>query len=129
MLSNAKRFAAAASAALAIAAGVAPPAAGSAEAPCRAAVAQSTGSEVAIVLEGHYRWPKSTTAHVRLTCHIVQNGLKVVSVSDPLPGHVAALVSDERIGTDPFSICHSIYVTERALTPPLPTDAYSFTNC
>ncbi len=89
------------------------------------AVSHSTGSEVAVVLEGHYRWTKDRTADVRLTCHLVQNGVKVVSVTDPLSGHVAALVSDQRIGTDPFSVCYTIMVSNQ----PAPWDWLTMTNC
>jgi hypothetical protein len=128
MLANTKRLTAVAAAVLALSAAIPVTSAGAVPEICNA-VSHSTGSEVAVLLEGHYRWPKSTTAHVSLTCHIVQNGVKVVSVSDELPGHIAALASDERIGTDPFSVCYSIYVTDRPLTPPFPIHAYSTTNC
>ena len=129
MLSRTKRFAGVAAAALAVSAGIPATTAGAAAGPCTAVVSQSTGSEVAILLEGHYRWPKSSTADVRLTCHIVQNDVTVVSVTDPLTGHVAALASDVRIGTDPWYVCYSIYVTNRPNLPPYPTDFYSYSNC
>lgn len=129
MLSKARRLAGVAAAVLAVSAGIPATPAGAAAGPCTAVVSQSTGSEVAIVLEGHYRWTKSNTADVRLTCHIVQNGVHVVSVSDELRGSVAALASDERIGTDPFYVCYSIYVTDRPNLPPYPTDFYSYSSC
>jgi hypothetical protein len=110
MLSKTKRFAGVAAAMLAVHAGI--PAAGAAASPCRAVVAQSTGSEVAILLEGHYSYSGDNgPIEVSLTCHIVQNGVKVVSVGDFLSGPTAALVSDERIGTDPFYVCYTFAVT------------------
>ncbi|HEV2757596.1 MAG TPA: hypothetical protein VG318_17670 [Actinomycetota bacterium] len=118
------RRACAALAALALSASIPATTAGAATSTCNA-VTHSTGSEVAVVLEGHYRWPKDNTADVRLTCHIVQNGVKVVSVTDPLSGHVAALVSDARIGTDPFSVCYTIMVSNQ----PAPWDWLTMTNC
>jgi DNA-binding beta-propeller fold protein YncE len=94
-------------AALAIAALPATGAGAVAAGPCRA-VAQSTGSEVVVVLEGHYS--DKDGGDVRLTCHLVQGGSKVVSVTDPLTGPVAATVSDQRLGTAPFRVCYSLAI-------------------
>ncbi|HEV2757597.1 MAG TPA: hypothetical protein VG318_17675 [Actinomycetota bacterium] len=126
MLCRTRRAAATAAAVLTVAAGIAAPTAAAADGPCQAVASQSTGSEVAVVLEGHYRWPKDTTSDVRLTCHLVQNGVKVVSVTDPLRGHVAALVSDARIGTDPFTVCYTIYVSDPG---PVTWPYFTTTNC
>jgi hypothetical protein len=124
MLLKTRRYAASVAAVLAVSGAI--PATTAAAAPdvCNA-VSHSTGSEVAVVLEGHYRWPKDNTSDVRLTCHIVQNGVKVVSVTDPLSGHVAALVSDQRIGTDPFTVCYTILVSNN----PAPWNWLTMTNC
>jgi hypothetical protein len=80
---------------------------GASLAPCRA-VSQSTGSEVAVVLEGSYT--DKAGGDVFLTCYLVQNGVRVASVRDPLVGPVAALVSDQRLGTAPFSVCYTVSV-------------------
>ena len=108
MHSRTKRLTGIATAVLALSAAV-PAASASALAvvPCRA-VAQSTGSEVAIVLAGHY--VDSEGGDVTLTCHIIQNGVRVVSVRDPLIGPVAATVSDQRLGTAPFRVCYTVSI-------------------
>lgn len=124
MFSKTRRLTGTIAMGLVISAGLPAPTAGAAPGTCNA-VSRSTGSEVAVVLEGHYRWPKDNTADVRLTCHIVQNGVKVVSVTDPLSGHVAALVSDQRIGTDPFTVCYTIMVSNQ----PAPWNWLTMTNC
>lgn len=122
MLSKTKRLAAVATAALAISAVV--PAASAtavAPAPCRA-VSQSTGSEVAIVLVGHY--VDSEGGDVTLTCSIIQNGVRVVSVKDPLIGPLAATVSDQRLGTAPFRVCYTVSIEGLS-----PWNYKSYTNC
>lgn len=124
MLSRTKRLAVVAAAALAVSAGIPATTAGAATGPCMG-VTHSTGSEVAILLVGHYTWTKDRTADVRLTCHIVQNGVKVVSVTDPLSGNVAALASDERVGTDPFYVCYTISISNQ----PAPWNWLTFSNC
>lgn len=128
MLTRTRRLVGVAAAALAVSAALPAPVAGAVDdAPCNAAVTQSTDSEVAILLEGHYVWNKRD-GHVRLTCHIFQNGVEVAAVSDQLPGWIAALASDERIGTDPFYVCYSIYVTATN-GPPLPRPTYTYSSC
>ena len=128
MLSRTRRFAALAVTALAVSAGIPATAAGTAASPCRAVVSQSTGSEVAILLEGHYSYSGGDRpVEVSLTCHIVQNGVKVVSVGDFLSGPTAALVSDERIGTDPFYVCYTVAVTP--IGGPLMEDYPHGTDC
>ena len=124
MRSKTRRYAAAVTAVLAVSAAIPATTAGAAPDICNA-VSHSTGSETAVLLEGHYRWPKDRTADVRLTCHLVQNGVKVVSVTDPLSGHVAALASDERIGPDPFQVCYTVMVSNN----PAPWDWLTMTNC
>jgi hypothetical protein len=124
MLSKTKRLTAVAAAAVALSAALPATSAGAVPGTCNA-VTHSTGSEVAVLLEGHFRWAKDTRADVRLTCHIVQNGVKVVSVTDPLSGNVAALASDARIGTDPFRVCYSIMLNYQ----PAPWDWATMTDC
>ncbi|HEV2757599.1 MAG TPA: hypothetical protein VG318_17685 [Actinomycetota bacterium] len=116
-------------AAVALAAPISAPAAGAAESPCRAVVSPSTGSEIAIVLEGHYTYsgPHANISDARLTCHIVQNGVRVVSVTDPFEGPTAALLSDERIDAGPFSICYSLDVLR--ILGPQPSDYPSSSDC
>jgi hypothetical protein len=92
-------------------------------APCRAD-ARSTGSEVAIVLTGEY--VDRTGSDVTLTCILVQNGVRVVSVRDPLGGPVAALASDQRLGTAPFSVCYD--VVGHKMVDDFGT-TYHYTNC
>ena len=94
---------------------------------CRAVVSHSTGSEIAILLEGRYTHSGDGNAEARLTCHIVQNGVKVVSVTDPLEGPHAALASDERIAPDPFYVCHELTVWK--ILGPQPIDYPHDTNC
>ena len=60
-----------------------------------------------------------------LTCHLVQNGVRVASVRDPLVGPVAALVSDQRLGTAPFRVCYTVSVQN--LDPWGPY--YYYSNC
>jgi hypothetical protein len=124
MLSKTKRLTAVAATVLALCASTPAASADAALGTCNA-VSHSTGSEVVVLLEGHYRWAKDTTADVRLTCHIVQNGVKVVSVTDPLSGNFAALASDARIGTDPFHLCYTIMVNNQ----PAPWNWVTMTNC
>lgn len=78
-----------------------------APAPCRA-VSQSTGSEVAILLEGHYA--DTQGGDVTLRCYLVQNGVTVASVTDPLVGPVAALAADQRLSTAPFRVCWEVTI-------------------
>lgn len=120
---------AAAAVATAAFAGMPARAAGAAESPCRAVVSQSTGSETAILLEGHYSYsgPDAGISDTQLTCYIVQNGAKVVAVSDQLEGPTAALVSDERIDPHPFTICYSVVVVRRL--GPQPEDIPSASDC
>ena len=107
MLSKTKRFTGVVVAALIVSAGIPAGTAAATLAPCRAVVSQSTGSEVAIVLTGEYL--DRAGGNVLLTCVIVQNGVRVVSVQDPiLVGSFAALASDERLGTDPFYVCYEV---------------------
>jgi hypothetical protein len=127
MLSRTGRFAGVAAAVLAVTAGLPAGAAGAADGPCRAVVSQSTGSEVAILLEGHFSSSRRNAPDVTLTCHIVQNGVKVVSVTDPFSGAFAALASDERIGTDPFYVCYTL--TDVPTLGPLPEEDYTSTDC
>lgn len=90
---------------------------------CQAAVSQSTGSETAVVLVGRYvdqKWRGVVT----LTCHIVQNGVKVASASDVSTGSVAVVASDERIPPGPFTVCHEV----RIFVPATMTHYY-MTNC
>lgn len=120
MLSKTRRFAAVATAAFALSAALPAGTAAGAPVTCRA-VSASTGSEVAIVLQGQY--VDKAGGDVRLTCHIVQNGVKIVSVTDPLTGPVAATVSDQRIGTAPFRVCYSVAI--EPLNPWAPYFVYS----
>lgn len=119
-----RRLAAVVAAAAALSAAVPVTTAGAtiAAGPCRV-VSQSTGSEVAIVLEGHYTTKNG--GDVTLTCSIIQNGVRVVSVKDPLTGPVAALASDQRLGTAPFRVCYSVTIED--LNPWGPY--YSYSDC
>ncbi|HEV2757598.1 MAG TPA: hypothetical protein VG318_17680 [Actinomycetota bacterium] len=112
MLSRTRRVAATVAAVLAVAGGMAAPTAAAAEGPCQAAVSQSTGSEIAIVLEGHFTYSGSNSAlaDANLTCHIVQNGVPVVTVSDQLVGPTAITVTDQRIDPDPYHVCYALEV-------------------
>jgi hypothetical protein len=96
---------AAAAAAIAAAAPASRAVADTAAGPCKV-VSQSTGSEVAIVLVGNYT--TKTGGDVILTCYLVQNGVKVASARDSLRGPVAALVSDQRLNTSPFTVCYAV---------------------
>lgn len=107
MLSKAKRLIGVAAAAVAVSAALPAPTAGAALAPCRA-VSQSTGSEVAIVLEGQY--VDKSGGDVVLTCYLVQNGVRVASARDPLVGPVAVLASDQRLSTVPFTVCYTVSI-------------------
>lgn len=121
MLSKAKRLTGLAATALAVSAALPAAPAGAALGPCTA-VAQSTGSEVAVVVEGDYvdnKW----LGNVSLTCHLVQNGVTVASIKDPLIGPVATLASDQRLGTDPFHVCYSVHIGKPF------GGSVSFTNC
>ena len=109
MLSRTRRFAAIAVTALVVSAGIPATTAGAALQTCQAAVSQSTGSETAVVIVGQYadnKWRGIVT----LTCHIVQNGVKVASKSDMTSGSVAVLVWEERIPPEPFTVCHEIRI-------------------
>ena len=128
MLSRTRRFAGVAVAALALSAGIPAATAGADSIElCRAVVSHSTGSEIAILLEGRYTHSGDGNAEARLTCHIVQNGVKVVSITDPLEGPHAALASDERIDPDPFYVCHELTVWK--ILGPQPIDYPQDTNC
>lgn len=129
MRSRPRRLAGVTAAALAVFAAIPATPSGAAIRPCQAVVSQSTGSEIAIVLEGHYTYsgPDASISDARLTCHIVQYGVKVVSVTDPFEGPTAALVSDERIDPDPFSICYSLDVVR--ILGPQPIDYPSSSDC
>lgn len=124
MAHKTKRLVAVAAAVAALSAAMPAATAGAALAagPCRA-VSQSTGSEVAIVLEGHYTTKNG--GDVTLTCSIIQNNVRVVSVRDPLTGPVAALASDQRLGTAPFRVCYSVTIED--LNPWGPY--YSYSDC
>lgn len=124
MLSRTKVFAGLTAVVAAVSAGV--PAAGAAPSPCQA-VSQSTGSEVQVVVEGHYSYTRGN-AEVTLTCKLIQNGVTLKSVSDPMWGPVAALAFDERIGTQPFSVCYWLLIKE-AGPEGFPTNHYHYTNC
>ncbi|HEV2757595.1 MAG TPA: hypothetical protein VG318_17665 [Actinomycetota bacterium] len=109
-----RRLAAVAVAAIAVAA-AAPAATARAESsavagPCRATSA-STGSEVQVVLTGNYT-DDSTTSNVTLSCHIVMGGRRILSVTDPLLGPVAALAAEQRIDTAPFYVCYELHIRE-----------------
>jgi hypothetical protein len=129
MRSLTTRLAVVAAVALALPSAVHAPAAGAALSPCRAVVSQSTGSETAIVLEGHYSYsgPDAGISDAQLTCYIVRNGVKVVAVPDPFEGLTAALVSDERIDPGPFTVCYSVVVVRRL--GPQPEDIPSASDC
>ena len=105
MLSKKRRLAGVTMAAAALAMALPAGTATARLAPCRATSA-STGSEVAIVLTGEYE--DRAGGNVVLTCVLVQNGVRVASVRDPLFGPVAALASDQRLGTDPFEVCYDV---------------------
>ena len=129
MRSVTRRLTVLAAAALALSSIVPAPTAGAAPSPCRAVVSQSTGSETAILLEGHYSYSGSDAniSDAQLTCYIVQNGVKVVTVRDQFEGPTAALVSDERIDPYPFSVCYSVVVVR--IVGPQPEDIPSGSDC
>ena len=126
MLSKTRRVCGLVTAVLAVSAAIPATTAGAAWSPCTA-VSQSTGSEVAVLLEGHFSSSRRNAPDVTLTCHIVQNGVKVVSVTDPFSGAFAALASDERIGTDPFYVCYTLI--DVPTLGPLPEEDYTSTDC
>jgi hypothetical protein len=132
MLSRTRRVAAATAAVLAVVGGMAAPTAAAAEGPCQATVSQSTGSEIAIVLTGHFTYSgnNSTLADANLTCHIVQNGVAVVTVSDQLAGPTAITVSDQRIEDGPYHVCYFLEVVFTDTPLPIrPVEYPSSTNC
>ena len=133
MISKTRRLAVTAAIVAALSRGTTAPPAGAAEGPCRAVVSQSTGSETAIVLAGHFTYsgPNSMLADANLTCHIVQNGVKVVTVSDDLVGPTAITVSDQRINPDPYYVCYSLEVIFTDDTPlsPRPVPYPSSSDC
>jgi hypothetical protein len=119
---------AAVAAALALFGAVPAPAAAD-DPPCQALVSGSTGSETAIVLEGHYTYsgPYSSISDAHLTCHVVQNGVRVVSVSDDMTGPTAITISDQRIDPFPFHVCYEVAVWRTI--GPQPSDYPSSSNC
>lgn len=127
MRSRTRRCAAVAATAVAVFASV--PAA-TATAPttehCRAVVSFTTGSETAVLLEGHYTHPGGN-ADVVLTCSLVLNGSRVVSVTDAQDGPTAALASDERIGPGSFYVCHTLTIWTMVATQPI--DGATESNC
>lgn len=105
MRSRTRRLAVIVSAALALSAPIPASTAAPALAPCRAE-AVTTGSETALVLIG--RFSENGAFDVWLTCHIMQEGQRVVSRTDEMEGPVAALASDERIPPGPFTVCYEV---------------------
>ena len=107
MLRGIRRFVGVTAAALALAGALPAGTATAAAGPCRA-TSQSTGSEVAIVLSGSY--VDKQGGDVQLTCYLVQGDRTVASTSDELSGPVAALASDQRLGTAPFQVCYEVTI-------------------
>jgi hypothetical protein len=108
LLRKTKRLIAACAAATAlVVASPAAPTAGASVAPCRAAGALSgTGFEV--VVEGQYAAPGPYD--VRLTCYVVQNGIRIASFTDSLTGPVAVVAGRATIPLGPYEICHTLFV-------------------
>lgn len=122
MRSKTRRFIGMAAAVLAISGAIPATTAGAALIPCQA-TSQSTGSEVAIVLRGNY--VDRDGGDVTLTCSIYQGTTRVASVRDPLAGPVAALVSDQRLGTAPFRVCYTVSIEPLDAWAPY----YHYSNC
>lgn len=126
MRSRTRRITGVTAAALAAFAAIPATPSGAAIRPCQAVVSQSTGSETAVVLEGHFRTDRENS-EVRLTCHLVQNGVKVVSVTDPFTGPWALTVTDQRIDPDPYYVCYELSIL--VILGPQPADYPYSSDC
>ncbi|HEV2757600.1 MAG TPA: hypothetical protein VG318_17690 [Actinomycetota bacterium] len=122
MLSKVRRFAAVAVAATAISAALPAGTAAARPDPCRVSSFNTT-SEYAVVVEGH--WVDTGGGDVRLTCHLVQSGVKVASATEDVPGPVAVIASDQRIDPSYFRVCYEVTIEPANPWGPL----YFDTNC
>lgn len=107
MLRKTKSLIAAAAAATALVVAAPAPTAGASLALCRSAGAL-VGAGFNVVVEGQYAAPGPYD--VRLTCYVVQNGIKIASFTDSLTGPVAVVAGRAVIPLGPYEICHTLFV-------------------